>query len=72
MATTQTIIERAFELAKSGTVQNVVALRCQLKVERFNSVDAHLASASLSKQLLVLIRTATGQSPLGGSCRKAS
>jgi hypothetical protein len=72
MTTTPTIIERASEVAKSGTVQDMTGLRLQLKAEGYPLVDAHLAGASLSRQLAALIRTATGQPPIGGSRPKAN
>lgn len=58
MSVAPTILERAFELAQSGEVANVHAIRKQLKAERFDSVDAHLTSQALTRQLVGLIRAA--------------
>lgn len=54
-----TVIERAFELARSGTITDMVGLRAQLKLERHEGVDAHLGSSpSLNRQLVLLLRQA--------------
>lgn len=45
------VIERAFELARSGTCQNVHEIGLRLKSERFASVEAHLAGTSIRRQL---------------------
>jgi hypothetical protein len=45
------VIERAFELARSGTCNNVQEVGMRLKSERFESVEAHLAGASIRRQL---------------------
>lgn len=45
------VIERAFELALSGTCNNVHEVGLQLKKERFESVEAHLAGTSIRRQL---------------------
>ena len=54
----QTTVERAFALARSGKVTSVNEIRKQLKSERYESVDAHLASPALSRQLVQLIASA--------------
>lgn len=58
MTTTVTTLERAFEIARSGKAANLNDIRKQLKRERFDSVDAHLSSPSLNRQLVELIRAA--------------
>lgn len=47
----QSVIERAFELAQSGTCRNVHEIGLRLKREQFASVEAHLAGASIRRQL---------------------
>ena len=46
-----TTVERAFELARSGTFANVPAIAAALKGERHESVDAHLAGPSIRRDL---------------------
>lgn len=41
-----TTIERAYEIARSGSVDNVDAVARQLKREQFEAVDQHLTGAS--------------------------
>jgi hypothetical protein len=45
------VIERAFELARSGTCSSVQEVGMRLKSERFESVEAHLAGTSIRRQL---------------------
>ncbi len=52
----KTCIERAFELAKSGTYLTVSDIRKQLKAEHFDC--AQVADRSISKQLKSLITNA--------------
>ncbi len=47
----QTTLERAFALARSGSCASVNDIRQQLRAERFDQVDAHLAGPSVSRQL---------------------
>ncbi|HEX8222822.1 MAG TPA: hypothetical protein VF605_03285 [Allosphingosinicella sp.] len=44
-------VERAFELARSGSCANVPAIVAALKGERHESVDAHLAGPSIRRDL---------------------
>lgn len=44
-------LERAFALARSGTCASVQEIRQQLRVERFDQVDAHLVGPSIARQL---------------------
>jgi hypothetical protein len=48
-------VERALELARSGTVRSVADIRRTLQQERRDSVDQHLASNEFKKQLKALI-----------------
>ena len=50
----QTTLERAFELARSGSCASVNDIRRQLKVERFDQVEAHLSGSAISRQLRAL------------------
>jgi hypothetical protein len=53
------LVERAFELARSGQVPNVEALARKLKREQYEQVDAHLdGSTSLRRELNDLCRNA--------------
>ena len=49
--TALTTLERAFALARSGSCATVNDIRQQLRVERFDQVDAHLSGASIARQL---------------------
>ena len=44
-------VERAYELARSGPCTNLDEIRSQLKREFHESVDSHLGSPSLGRQL---------------------
>ena len=50
------IIERAFELAKSGQVSSLEKLAYRLKREGFPSVHSHLLGRAIRKQLTELIK----------------
>jgi hypothetical protein len=52
--TTPTTLERAFALAESGAYATVEEIRGQLKREYFDQVEAHLAGASITRQLRAL------------------
>lgn len=47
-----TTVERSFELAREGQCRSIDDIRRKLKAERFDSVDSHLASGSLKRQLI--------------------
>jgi len=49
-----TTLERAFILARSGEFTGVDQIRQQLKRERFDQVDAHLAGHSINRELRTL------------------
>jgi len=51
-----TIIERAFEIARSGKTRSITDIRTQLRREGFDHVQSHLGSAALQKQLKALIK----------------
>ena len=54
-------LERAFELARTGECTSVDDIRKRLKAEQYSQVDAHLAGASVRRQLLDLCREARGE-----------
>jgi hypothetical protein len=49
--TAPTTIERAFALARSGTCRTVNDIRMQLRAERFDLIEAHLAGPAITRQL---------------------
>lgn len=44
-------LERAFDLAESGSCTTVNDIRARLKKEQMESVDAHLAGQTIQRQL---------------------
>ncbi|TCP71362.1 hypothetical protein [Sphingomonas sp. PP-CE-1G-424] len=57
-----TTVERAFELARSGTCSSVNDLRQRLRREGYDAVHLHLHGASINKQLVDLMHAAKGSS----------
>jgi len=55
------ILERAFELAKTGDCASIDDIRRRLKAEQYSHVDAHLAGATVRRQLLGLVKEARGE-----------
>jgi hypothetical protein len=53
-----TTLERAFQLAKSGSYASVAAIKKRLKTEGYSV--AQISGGALSKQLNVLIQAAQG------------
>jgi hypothetical protein len=53
------VIERAFQVAKSGKVSNIGQVRSQLAKEGYPNVAATLAGRSLSQQISRMITEAT-------------
>ena len=52
------VVERAFELARTGRCRTVDEIRKRLARESYVAVDAHLAGASIRRQLKALMRDA--------------
>jgi hypothetical protein len=52
---TVSAVERALDLARSGTVRSVDDIRRTLKKEGCDGVDSHLASHNFKKQLRAAI-----------------
>lgn len=50
MTDSATMIQRAFQLAREGTVRSVADIRRTLKTEQYDNIDAYI-SGSLAKQL---------------------
>lgn len=61
------IIERAFELAREGRCRSIDDIRRKLREERFESVEGHLSSGSLKRQLLETIKLDGSSRPGEGS-----
>ncbi|TZG29300.1 hypothetical protein [Sphingomonas montanisoli] len=57
-----TIIERAYELARSGTCAGLVEIERTLSRENYLNVMAHMSSPSLRRELGRLCRTALADS----------
>ena len=55
------VVERAFELARSGDCAGVAAIRLQLKVEGYaaGEVSSHLQGRSIAASLVKLCREAS-------------
>jgi hypothetical protein len=51
-------VERAFELARSGSCRTLEDIRRVLTAERYPSVQAHLAGPSIRRALLALCKAA--------------
>lgn len=68
MGTNGSMVERAFELARSGTVANIDQLARALKGEGYELVEAHLhCSPMLNRELRLICRAAwlsTGKEPV--------
>jgi hypothetical protein len=54
-------LERAFELAQSGDCTTIDDIRRRLKTESYAQVDAHLAGATVRRQLLDLCKAARAE-----------
>ncbi len=51
-------IERAFELARSGTCRSLEDVRRKLKAEGYLAIPEHLGGSAIKKQLAALIKAA--------------
>ena len=65
-------VERALELARSGTCQNIRDIQIKLSKEGFENISEHLSGAFMRKQLLNAINAmnATGPDPQVRSARQ--
>ena len=52
------VIERAFQIAKSGDALDIADVRSQLQAEGYSSVIQHLVGRSLTRQLSSIIAAA--------------
>ncbi|HEX8445855.1 MAG TPA: hypothetical protein VF649_04500 [Sphingomonas sp.] len=50
-ATSSTLLERAFELARNGGCTNIDDIVRKLKSENYDQVDAHMAGSQIRRQL---------------------
>ena len=50
------IIQRAFELARSGNCRSLRDIQQKLKAERYEAVEAHLSGSTIRKQLLAVLK----------------
>ena len=59
------IVERAFEIARSGTCRTVREVRNALKREHYSvcEIEAHLSGTLTKRQLKALIAAATSTAP---------
>ncbi len=64
MTQSRTLIERAFDLARSGEYADVADIARQLNAERYEGVTRRLAGPSLRKQLRALCRAAVPSAPV--------
>ena len=60
------ILERAFELARSGSCANTGEIKQRLKKEGFGQVEEHLSPPSISRQLRSLCVEARPSQPKSG------
>jgi hypothetical protein len=60
-----TIIERAYQLARSGECANHAEVASRLKLERFDNVEAHLGFPGIRKTLQSLCKLAVADSVAG-------
>lgn len=54
-------VERAYQLARSGTCRSVEDIRRRLSAERYDSVQAHLSGSSIKRDLLALCKAANAE-----------
>lgn len=62
---TDNIIERAFQLARSGDCRNLGEIQQALSREQFTQIQAHLGGRAIKAQLLKLIAKAEAPIPPG-------
>jgi hypothetical protein len=60
----KSLIERAIELAKSGSYERITEIERQLNLEGYSQVALHLDAPSLRRQLNQLGREARGEPPV--------
>jgi hypothetical protein len=66
-----TILERAFELARSGDIDSLEHLRLKLHAEGYLDSRSQIAGPTLQRQLRDLMRAARGMESLSVASRKA-
>lgn len=61
----KSIIERALEIAASGTVRNIISIERRLSREGYEQVDQHLHGRAIRNRLNAMIRaTEQGDPPV--------
>jgi hypothetical protein len=63
--------ERAYQLARSGTLANVAALKARLAAEGYRSIDTLLASRSVRDHLAAICAATYSAAELEGAARQA-
>jgi hypothetical protein len=63
------LIERAYELAKSGEYPTVTAIKNQIRAEGYPGVDGHLHGASIHSALRNLCLASRAKAPAASSAR---
>ena len=58
MQAAQTLVERAYSLARSGQCADTQQLARQLKAEKYDAVDSHLGAPGLRRTLATLCKAA--------------
>lgn len=74
---TPSLIERAYELARSGECLGLSDLRKRLRAEGYGHIESHLSGLGLRRELTALIEAASPGGPVdnrgpGGRFRKAA
>jgi len=64
----QSVIERAYAIARSGTVPDLLRLKAQLQREGYSQIDQHLDGRDIRLQLRALI---TAHGPGTGATERA-
>ena len=52
----QNTVQRAFDLARNGTCRTIGQLRADLRVEKCEGIEEHLAGKSLVRQLQAIMK----------------
>ncbi|CAA9519909.1 MAG: hypothetical protein AVDCRST_MAG23-128 [uncultured Sphingosinicella sp.] len=58
---TKSVLERAFELARSGSCRSVAELELRLKREGYEAAASHLRGQSIRKQLRAMVSDARSE-----------
>lgn len=61
------IIERAYQLARSGEVTDILHIKMRLNLEGYFEIDAHLDGSQLRRELKALIHAAAKPDGMAGA-----